>query len=307
MSSEYGKITFEIESVNDAPTAADATFEFALMTSGQLIDIGKYISDVDHDLQELNVTLLDVNTIGELLDGGPDEQDTSGWETPAISTAPYAVQSRTVGARPTPPPHPMPPSLHRYAVQSPDKKLTLYVTSISEAEATAIDGKRLGRVDIRYRVTDPDGATAEATITLVITDQQRKCTTGHVLQVGVRGYTCVACEPGTYEFNNLVCMEVDSLHYINNSAAVEENKRGCGAQKQHRILYNEHGVVEMQAGRHCHHRRRHLLTSSTSPPPCRRAAGRRSASNARACRATISPYPTARRSRPSSETSPLPK
>ena len=134
-------------------------------------------------------------------------------------------------------------------MQSPDKKLTLYVTSISEAEATAIDGKRLGRVDIRYHVTDADGATAEATITLVITDQQRKCTTGHVLQVGVRGYTCVACEPGTYEFNNLVCMEVDSLHYINNSAAVEENKRGCGAQKQHRILYNEHGVVEMQAGR----------------------------------------------------------
>ena len=210
------------------------------------------------------MTLLDVNTIGELLDGGPDEQDTSGWETPAISTAPYAVQSRTVCARPTPPPHPMPPSLHRYAVQSPDKKLTLYVTSISEAEATAIDGKRLGRVDIRYRVTDPDGATAEATITLVITDQQRKCTTGHVLQVGVRGYTCVACEPGTYEFNNLVCMEVVSLHYINRSAAVEENKRGCGAQKQHRILYNEHGVVEMQAGRHCHHRRRHHLTSSTS-------------------------------------------
>lgn len=60
-------------------------------------------------------------------------------------------------------------------------------------------------------------------------------------------YTCVACEPGTYEFNNLVCMEVDSLHYINNSAAVEENKLGCGAQKQHRILYNEYGVVEMQA------------------------------------------------------------
>ena len=63
------------------------------MTSGQLIDLGKYISDVDHGLDELKVELLDVNTIGELLDGAPDEQDTSGWETPAIASAPYEVKS----------------------------------------------------------------------------------------------------------------------------------------------------------------------------------------------------------------------
>ena len=128
-----------------------------------------------------------------------------------------------------------------------------------------VEAEGLGRAEIWL-------SSAAASLTYIIhvhVSPPNPCAAGTILALDERGQqTCTACEPGTFEFSNRICVAVDSRHYIpiTGATAQDVSRYPCPPRTQVSDIFVEtvDGVDEVRV---------QLRTGGANESDCRCAAG----------------------------------
>ena len=177
-SSFPGIISFEIEAVNDAPTAATTTYVVRISPANPShdLDLGALVFDQETPIPALIVKLTHLPPVGAFFDGS---------QRLLASHLPHTIAH-------------------------PQKIVRMVLSSLNGIDETTVNKTLFQRTlttGLTFSVEDPEeeGLSASATLSLYLLDEELVCPSGSVISKVV-GQGCENCPAGKYEVERSLCM-----------------------------------------------------------------------------------------------------